>query len=87
MESQGLARDLRCDFPFRQSELADMLALSAVHVNRTLMEMRRGGLVSVGGRQLVIHDLPRLQSVAGFDPAYLYLVGRVVRASAVAMPT
>jgi CRP-like cAMP-binding protein len=73
MVSADLARDNRCDFPFRQTELADALALSAVHVNRTLMEMRRAELVSVGGRQLIIHDLVRLQAIAGFDPGYLHL--------------
>jgi CRP-like cAMP-binding protein len=73
MECVGLARDLRCDFPLRQSELADMLALSAVHVNRTLMEMRRNGLISMGNRQLTIHDMDRLRSVAGFDAGYLHL--------------
>jgi CRP-like cAMP-binding protein len=69
----GLTQDERCELPLTQTELADTLALSAVHVNRTLMEMRRGNLVTFQGRMLVIHDWDALQKVAGFDPAYLHL--------------
>ncbi len=73
LESVGLARDMACELPIRQSEIADTLALSAVHVNRTLMELRRSGLLSLNNRRLVIHDMPRLQTTAGFDPTYLHL--------------
>jgi len=31
--------------------------------------------VSLTNRRLVIHDLPRLQAAAGFDPAYLHVGG------------
>ena len=75
LEVIGLAGNLACDLPIRQSEMADTLALSAVHVNRTLMELRRGGLLSFSTRRLVIHDMPGLQAAAGFDPAYLHLAG------------
>jgi CRP-like cAMP-binding protein len=75
LETIGLAGNLSCDLPIRQSEMADTLALSAVHVNRTLMELRRGGLLSFSTRRLVIHDMPGLQAAAGFDPAYLHLAG------------
>jgi hypothetical protein len=53
--------------------------LSAVHVNRTLMDMRRARLVTFQGRQLIIHDRQALQSVAGFDPNYLHLDGETHR--------
>ena len=75
LEAVGLARDLTCELPIRQSELADTLALSAVHVNRTLMELRRSGLLSLNYRRLTIHDMPGLQAAAGFDPSYLHLDG------------
>lgn len=75
LEAVGLARDLSCELPIRQSEIADTLALSAVHVNRTLMELRRSGLLSLNYRRLTIHDMPGLQAAAGFDPGYLHLGG------------
>jgi CRP-like cAMP-binding protein len=69
----GLTRDYTCEVPLTQTEIADTLALSAVHVNRTLMELRRSGILSFHSRQLVIHDYAALRQVAGFDPAYLQL--------------
>jgi CRP-like cAMP-binding protein len=75
LEAVGLAREMTCELPIRQSELADTLALSAVHVNRTLMELRRSGMMSLTNRRLVIHDMPRLKAAAGFEPGYLHLDG------------
>jgi CRP-like cAMP-binding protein len=69
----GLTTDNSCELPLTQMELADTLALSSVHVNRTLMELRRSGLVTFHSRHLVIHDSAALRSAAGFDPAYLHL--------------
>ena len=73
MRSVGRVHGDRCDFPVTQSELADTVALSTVHVNRTLQELRREGLLSVNAKTLVIHDLPRLHHLAMFDPTYLQL--------------
>ncbi len=78
----GLTQENRCELPLTQTDLADTLALSAVHVNRTLMDMRRARLVTFHARQLIIHDYPALQSVAGFDPAYLHLDTERNRSSA-----
>jgi CRP-like cAMP-binding protein len=75
LQAVGLTHENRCDLPLTQTELADTLALSAVHVNRTLMEMRRAHLVTFQAKQLIIHDRAGLQSVAGFDPNYLHLDG------------
>ena len=69
----GLARDGIFRLPLTQSEIADTLALSPVHVNRTLMELRRSGLVTSQNRQIVIHDYPGLCRAAGFDRGYLHL--------------
>jgi CRP-like cAMP-binding protein len=71
LRAVGLTRDHACEVPLTQPEIADTLALSAVHVNRTLMELRRSGLVTFQSRQLVIHDYPALRRAAGFDGAYL----------------
>jgi CRP-like cAMP-binding protein len=73
LERVGLARNHAFDLPLTQAELGDTLALSAVHVNRTLMEMRRLGLVTFQNRQAAIHDPAALRTAAGFDPQYLQL--------------
>jgi CRP-like cAMP-binding protein len=71
----GLATQAGCELPVTQSELADTVALSTVHVNRTLKELRRVGLVSMSSKSLIIHDLPGLRTLAMFDPGYLHLEG------------
>ena len=71
LEAVGLTREHAFELPLTQAELGDTLALSAVHVNRTLMELRRLRLVTFQNRQVVIHDYPALQAAAGFDPSYL----------------
>ncbi len=73
LHAVGLVREGTFELPLTQPDLADTLALSAVHVNRTLMELRRSGLVSFQSKQLVIHDYGLLQRAAGFDAQYLYL--------------
>jgi CRP-like cAMP-binding protein len=75
LQSVGLATPEGCDLPVTQSELADTVALSTVHVNRTLKELRRVGLVSMSSKSLVIHDFAGLRSLAMFDPGYLHLEG------------
>jgi CRP-like cAMP-binding protein len=77
LHAVGLVRDGTCEIPLTQPDLADTLALSAVHVNRTLMELRRSGLVSFQSKQLIIHDYASLQRAAGFDPQYLYLAAGI----------
>jgi CRP-like cAMP-binding protein len=73
MRAAGLADSDRCELPLTQMELADTLALSTVHINRTLQELRRQGFVSVSGGMLEIHDFAALQSLAMFNPDYLHL--------------
>ena len=69
----GKARDDGFDFPLTQRELSECLGLTVVHVNRTIQELRRRGLVELENRQLKILDKRGLEGVADFDPSYLYL--------------
>jgi CRP-like cAMP-binding protein len=71
-----LTDDHAYDFPLTQAELGEVLGLTAVHVNRTLQELRRMNLVALEGRRLEILDFPQLKQVAEFDSAYLYLEKR-----------
>ena len=66
-----------CPLPLRQEDLADVLGLTAVHVNRTLQSLRDEGLIALRRRRLDIPDLERLQAYCDFDPDYLHLVKRV----------
>lgn len=67
----GLVHDGLCEMPLTQIELGEALALSSVHVNRTLMEMRRAGLIRLQSGRLEMVDRPGLEQAAGFDPQYL----------------
>jgi CRP-like cAMP-binding protein len=72
----GLAEKDSYDFPLTQVELGECLGLTAVHVNRTLQELRRTGLLELQNRRVTILDLEGLKGIAEFDPAYLYLEKR-----------
>lgn len=75
LHTAGLTRGDTCDLPLTQAELSDALALSAVHVNRVLMEMRHNQLISLRNQQLTLHDYQALRNIAGFDARYLHLDG------------
>jgi CRP-like cAMP-binding protein len=72
LRSVGLAQDNSCDFPIAQTDIADATGLTAVHVNRTLQELRREHLIDLERKRLRI-DLERLMDVAMFNPNYLHL--------------
>ena len=69
----GAVRNDSFDLPLTQERLADCLGMTSVHANRTLQELRSRELIVLRSRVLQILDLPGLQALAGFDPAYLYL--------------
>jgi CRP-like cAMP-binding protein len=73
LNAVGRAQDGRCDFPLTQNDLADATGLTSVHVNRTLQELRRDGLIELERKQLQILDLERLAEVSMFNPNYLHL--------------
>jgi CRP-like cAMP-binding protein len=73
LKTVGRANDGRCDFPLTQNDLADATGLTAVHVNRTLQELRRDNLIELDRKQLQILDLSRMMDVSMFNPNYLHL--------------
>jgi len=73
LNTVGLAQNGNCDFPLTQNDLADATGLTAVHVNRTLQELRRDKLIELDRRRLHIPDLDKLMDAAMFNPNYLHL--------------
>ena len=63
-----------------QCYLSDATGLTAVHVNRTMRDLRKAGLIALQRRRLMIPDLAMLEETASFDPAYLHLNGVDARA-------
>lgn len=71
LQAVGLVEQDRFEMPITQYDLADTAGLSSVHVNRTLQELRRQGLIALAGRSLTILDRATLQALADFQPRYL----------------
>jgi len=69
----GHTSDYNFRLPITQIDLADMLGLSVVHVNRTLQDLRATGYVTWAGASVSIKDWNALREVAQFDPVYLNL--------------
>ncbi|MGV8839565.1 MAG: Crp/Fnr family transcriptional regulator [Bauldia sp.] len=73
MNAIGLVSGGGFALPFTQEELADILGLSTVHVNRVLQELRRMALIRLDQRRLTIVDYEALRILGEFDPAYLQM--------------
>jgi len=69
----GRVQEQSFEFPLTQSDVADCLGLTSVHVNRTLQELRKRNLIRLEERRASILDLAGLSELAEFDPSYLYL--------------
>jgi CRP-like cAMP-binding protein len=68
-----LTTDHSFDFPLTQTDLADAMGLTTVHVNRMLRQLREDGLIELDRKRLNILDLDRLKHVAMFNAKYLHL--------------
>lgn len=72
-EVVGLADETGYPLQVTQGEIAECLGLTNVHVNRTLRTLREEGLATFRSGRVTILDRHRLEEVAEFDPAYLYI--------------
>lgn len=63
----------RFTLPLTQEQIADVLGLTSVHVNRVLQELRAERMVSTRYRRVVLPDVARLRQSCGFDPRYLHM--------------
>lgn len=71
LQAAGLTQDNSGPLPLTQTDLAEALALSPVHLNRTLMKMRRAGVATLTGGKLCILNRDALWAAAKFDAQYL----------------
>ncbi|HEY8383773.1 MAG TPA: Crp/Fnr family transcriptional regulator [Microvirga sp.] len=76
LRAVGLVEDHSCDLPITQTEFADALGFTPVHVNRVLQQMRAEGLIVSEGTRLTVPDFDRLKQVGEFDATYLHLENR-----------
>jgi CRP-like cAMP-binding protein len=67
----GLASDSNMPLPLTQEMIADALGLSIVHLNRTLQQLRRDGIVEVKGGAARIIDGGRLRNIADFQAPHV----------------
>ncbi|GJD52497.1 Anaerobic regulatory protein [Methylobacterium crusticola] len=73
LQAVGLAQNHIYRLPITQSDVADALGLTNVHVNRVLKELRTKGLITLMGGTLQVHDWTELTKLCDFDPTYLHL--------------
>ena len=73
LEEQGLTEEYGYDLPMTQEQLADVLGLTPVHVNRTIKLLEGEGLIARKGRSISFPDWHRMRDVGDFNQRYLHL--------------
>ena len=73
LECIGETDGSACPFPLTQQDLGDATGLTSVHVNRSLQELRRLGLIELGNRALTIVDMKSLKKLGQFNADYMHL--------------
>lgn len=72
-EAVGRFRDSGFGLPMTQIQLADVLGMTAIHINRMIGELRKASLITMSSSRVTILDWRELVEMADFDPAYLHL--------------
>lgn len=72
LSAVGLTADDQFDFPVTQSELADALGISAVHVNRVIQQFRASGVLNIQHSKVTFKDIEQLLKIGGFNDLYLH---------------
>lgn len=60
------------ELPLTQEQLADLLGLTPVHINRTIKILENAGAVRRVSRRLTIGDMSKLRQFADFSDLYLH---------------
>jgi CRP-like cAMP-binding protein len=69
LSAAGLVKESTFRLPVTQEMFADALGLSIVHINRTLQQLRREGLISLRAGTVTLHNRHRLDALACYQPA------------------
>jgi CRP-like cAMP-binding protein len=67
LEVVGLVKDGAFRLPLTQEVFADALGLSVVHINRTLQQLRREGMLTVGRGMVTLHQRHKLAAFAFYQ--------------------
>jgi len=87
LHAVGLASADRFEIPLNQDQMADATGLTPVHVNRTLRELDRTGLVDRVARTVHVKDWPGLREIADFNETYLHFDQLVAKREQHCAPT
>ena len=82
-EATGLVHEGHFAAPLTQEHMGDAIGMTSVHTNRIVKVLREAKLATVGGGEVVVHDIEALQRYCGFSPAYLHLPERSLQAGTV----
>lgn len=63
----------RFPFPISQKQLADILGISEVHVQRTLRSLRDAGVMEYARGQILLSNPAKLEAIGGLEEDYLDL--------------
>lgn len=73
LQAEGLADEYAYELPMTQEQLADVLGLTAVHVNRTLKALEAEGLITRNKRVVSFPNWEKMRKVGDFNQRYLHL--------------
>jgi CRP-like cAMP-binding protein len=71
LTAAGMATHGKYELPLNQTELADLVGLTAVHTNRVLRKFREDGLLTFKSKTVEVQNWDGLVALAEFDPFYL----------------
>lgn len=69
LQRRKLATENSFSLALTQQQIADLLGLNVIHLNRVLRRLRGRQLVAITGRKVALHDIPALQRLATVEPA------------------
>jgi CRP-like cAMP-binding protein len=69
LTAAGLTRGPYMPMPLTQTQLADHLGLSVVHLNRVLQQLRRDGFIEMRGRQVLFRRRAGLATISHYELA------------------
>ena len=73
MSAAGMGDRQDFELPLTQAQLAELLGLTVVHVQRTFRALRQEGLIATKRKNVRVLDLSGLERLAEFDDTYLML--------------